>query len=93
MLAMEARIQVHWVTDYRRKDITPVKKVDEETKEERVEYECLMRFLTIKQWMEELEKEKQLLGVQMSEREIQEISQGQQISNLEIKLLELQGGM
>ena len=29
----------------------------------------------------------------MSEREIQEISQGQQISSLEIQMLELQGGM
>lgn len=40
-----------------------------------------------------LEKENRQLGVELSEREIQEIAQGQQISNLEIKLLELQGGM
>ena len=32
------------------------------------------------------------LAVNVSEREIQEIIQGQQISDLEIQLLELQGG-
>lgn len=40
-----------------------------------------------------LQKENKELGIQMSEREIQEISQGQQISSLEIQMLELQGGM
>ena len=34
------------------------------------------------------------LGIELSEREIQEITQGQQISDIEIQLLELQlGGM
>ena len=32
-------------------------------------------------------------GIELSEREIQEIIQGRQISDLEIQLLELQGGM
>ena len=32
-------------------------------------------------------------GIELSEREIQEIVQGRQISDLEIQLLELQGGM
>lgn len=32
-------------------------------------------------------------GIELSEREIQEIIQGQQMSDLEIQLLELQGGM
>jgi len=41
-----------------------------------------------------LEKENKLLGIEISEREIQEIILGQQISELEIQLLELQiGGM
>ena len=41
-----------------------------------------------------LEKENKQLGIEVSEREIQEIIQGQQISDLEIQLLELQmGGM
>lgn len=40
-----------------------------------------------------LEKENRQLGVELSERELQEIAQGQQISNLEVKILELRGGM
>ena len=43
-----------------------------------------------------LEEDNQLLGIELSEREIQEIIQGQLISDLEIQLLELQlqlGGM
>lgn len=32
-------------------------------------------------------------GIELSEREIQEIIQGQQMSDLEVQLLELQGGM
>lgn len=38
-------------------------------------------------------EENQQQGIELSEREIQEITQGQQISDLEIQLLELQGGM
>ena len=38
-------------------------------------------------------EENQQQGIELSEREIQEITQGQQISDLEIQLLELQGGI
>jgi len=38
-------------------------------------------------------EENQQQGIELSEREIQEITQGQQISDLEIQLLELQGGV
>jgi len=40
-----------------------------------------------------LEQENQQQGIELSEKEIREIEQGRQISDLEIKLLELQGGM
>ena len=40
-----------------------------------------------------LEQENRQQGIELSEREIQEIVQGRQISDLEIQLLELQGGM
>ena len=40
-----------------------------------------------------LEQENQQQGIELSEREIQEIIQGQQMSDLDIQLLELQGGM
>lgn len=40
-----------------------------------------------------LEKENKQLGVELSEREINEIMLGVQISDLEIQLLELKGGM
>ncbi len=39
-----------------------------------------------------LEQENQQQGIELSEREIQEIIQGVQISDLEIQLLELQLG-
>lgn len=39
-----------------------------------------------------LQKDNKQLGLELSEREIQEISQGQQISDLEIQILELQMG-
>lgn len=49
---------------------------------------------TEREKMLSLEKENKQLGIKISEREIQEIIQGQQISDLEIRLLELQmGGM
>ena len=38
-------------------------------------------------------EENQQQGIELSEREIQEIIQGQQMSDLDIQLLELQGGM
>jgi len=39
-----------------------------------------------------LQKDNRQLGIEISEREIQEIVQGQQISELEIQILQLQGG-
>lgn len=41
---------------------------------------------------QQLKKENEQLGIELSEREIQEIIQGIQISELEIQLLELQLG-
>lgn len=40
-----------------RKDIIEVEKMDEGTGELRVEYECLMRFLTVKEYAVEIQKE------------------------------------
>ena len=47
---------------------------------------------TEREKMLSLEKENKQLGIEISEREIQEIIQGRQISDLEIQLLELQLG-
>ena len=47
---------------------------------------------TEREKMLSLEKENKQLGIEISEREIQEIVQGQQISELEIQILQLQGG-
>lgn len=54
------------------------------------------RYSVIPKWYYETKqiakKEDIPLGIQLSEREIQEIIQGRQISDLEIQLLELQLG-
>lgn len=49
-----------------RKDIVEVEKTDEDTGEVRTEYQCLMRFLTVKEYAIEIQKDsettKQLLA-------------------------------
>lgn len=49
-----------------RKDIVEVEKTDEDTGEVRVEHQCLMRFLTVKEYAIEIQKDseatKQLLA-------------------------------
>jgi len=48
---------------------------------------------TDKEKIARLEKENRQLGIELSEREINEIILGMQLSDLEIQLLELKGGM